>query len=380
MIDFLSLKLKSFALDISDFSLKAVKLKRKRNHLKLASWGEVVIKPGIIEEGQIKDQDAFVRSVREIAGRPKGERLKTNNVVASLPERKAFLAIIQMPKMNKEELRTAVPFEAENHIPISADEAYMDFQIINPLHDSLDHFDVLVAASPKEIVDSYLFCLKKAGLNVLALEIESLAICRALIRKDISPFPVLVVDFGGSSTSFVIFSGRSVRFTSSSIISSRYLDQTISRSLNISLEEAEKLKLKYGFQAIADEKNDRAVPGQNAEEFSRKDISDAMIPVLADLAGQIKKYLLYYQGHASHEHLLTENKGVQKIILCGSGANLKGLANLLSLSLKVPVELGNPWVNILPESLKKLPNLSFEESLGYTTALGLALRKINLEI
>jgi hypothetical protein len=37
--------------------------------------------------------------------------------------------------------------------------------------------------------------------------------------------------------------------------------------------------------------------------------------------------------------------------------------------------LGNPWVNILPEG-KKETKLSFEESLKYTTALGLALRAI----
>jgi hypothetical protein len=36
--------------------------------------------------------------------------------------------------------------------------------------------------------------------------------------------------------------------------------------------------------------------------------------------------------------------------------------------------LGNPWINILPEPQKAVKELPFEESLKYTTALGLALR------
>ncbi len=69
-------------------------------------------------------------------------------------------------------------------------------------------------------------------------------------------------------------------------------------------------------------------------------------------------------------------KGVQKIWLSGGGASLKGLAGFLSSEFKIPVELGNPWINILPEPLKEVPQLPFEESLKYTTALGLGLRGV----
>jgi len=61
-------------------------------------------------------------------------------------------------------------------------------------------------------------------------------------------------------------------------------------------------------------------------------------------------------------------------LLCGGGANLKGLSELLALELKIPVEIGNPWVNILPEDQKEVSGLSTEKSLGYAAALGLALR------
>ena len=63
-------------------------------------------------------------------------------------------------------------------------------------------------------------------------------------------------------------------------------------------------------------------------------------------------------------------------MLCGGGANLKGFSGFLSSQLEIPVEIGNPWINILPKDRKNKSQLSFEESLRYATALGLALRGV----
>ena len=60
-------------------------------------------------------------------------------------------------------------------------------------------------------------------------------------------------------------------------------------------------------------------------------------------------------------------------LLCGGRANLKGLPDLFSHELGIRVSVGNPWINILPEPLREIPELSFEDSLKYTTALGLSL-------
>ena len=63
-------------------------------------------------------------------------------------------------------------------------------------------------------------------------------------------------------------------------------------------------------------------------------------------------------------------------MLCGGGANLQGFSEFLMRALKVQVVVGNPWVNILSRDVKELPLLSFQESLGYSTVLGLALRGV----
>ena len=349
------LESQSFGLDISNLSLKIIKLEKSGEGLKLSSFGETRIPPGIIEGGEVKNIENLAKIIKKSLNQVKGKRIKTKYVVSSLPEEKSFLDILQIPIMKEEEIESTVRFEAENYIPLKLDDVYFDFEKIEPVSKEKKYQEILIAATPKHIVDPYFKALEQAGLRPLALEIESLAIVRSLIKKDTLMSPFLIIDFGETRTSFIIFSGKSLRFTSTIPISSQVLTESISKNLKVSLKKADGLKMKEGLKG-------------------EKKIFEAIIPSLTDLVEQIKTYLKYYRSHAPKDQISTNGKKLKRILLCGGGANLKGLVGFLSSTLKVEVELGNPWVNILKETVKEVPELSFEKSLAYTSALGLALR------
>jgi len=364
MLEFLSLKPEAFGLDISDLSLKIIRLGKKREGFSLDSFGETEIKPGIIKGGEIKDEDGLAKIIQKAIAEIKGKKLNTKYVIVSLPEEKGFLQVIQMPKMLEEDLKSAVIFEAENYIPLPIEEVYLDSQIIPSQKDNLDHYDILLAALPKKTVDPYLSSIKKAGLHPLAFEIESLSVARALIKNETTDCPVLLIDMGATKTSFIIFSGSTLRFNSFIPVSSQKFTEVVSRTLKIDLADAEKMKIKYGLETKATKEG-----GQ---------VFDALIPSLTDLVEQIKKHIEYYQTHTSHEHLPSGDKKVAKVILCGGGANLTGLSDFISKELNLPVELGNPWVNILTGGKKGLQELPPDKSLTFASALGLAIRGIKI--
>jgi len=357
---FLSLQLEGFGLDFSDLCLRAVKLKKRGRFLDLASWKDLEIEEGVIKDGEIKKEEKLIKYIKEIINKVEGEKLKTKYVVASLPEKKAFLQVIRVPKMSLEELASAIPFEAENYVPLPIEEVYLDFQMVSLAPDSADHFDVLIAALPKQTVDSYVYCIKKAGLIPKALEVESQSIVRALIKNNISPFPVFIIDFGRSRTSFIIFSGQSLRFTSSVPLSSHQFSEAIAKEFKITIGEAEKLKIKYGLHS-------------SSGGIESKRVAQSIVPLLLEMTEEARKYINYYHNHVNIPDSLGGGK-IKKILLCGRGANLFDLPAFIASELKIPVERANPWVNILSKSVKKVPKLEFNESLGYTTALGLALR------
>lgn len=355
MFDFLNLKPETFGLDISEFSLKIIKLKKMGKSLTLSCFGETNLKPGIIEEGEVKNEKALAKSVKKAIANAKGEPLKTKYVIADLPEEKAFFDVIKMPKMTPKELKKAVYFEAENYVPLPINEVYLDFQIIHPLCDHLDHLDVLIAALPKKTVDPYVNALKIAGLTPCAMEIESQAITQCLIKNNTAPKPVLLIDIGLTRTSFIIFSGHTLRFTSSIPFSSQTFNKAICKTLKVRLIEAENLRIQHGIKD------------------KRGKVFEVLIPCLTDLVEQIKKCVTYYQSHAKHQHLPHNTKGVAKIKLCGGVANLLGLPEFLEQELKIPVARGNPWINIPTPDNKQVLKLPPKESLRYVSALGLAL-------
>ncbi len=354
-----SSKLESFGLDISDFSLRLAMFKKQGGVIRLSSFAEGKIPADVFTGGQIKKEKALADIIKKTLTKVKGEKITTKYVVASLPEEKSFLDIIQVPQVGDKDLENTVKFEASNHIPVPLEEVSFGFKKIasEQPKTAKDLQEVLIAATNRDIVVSYTKVLRLSGLVPLALEIEGLAVVRALVKRDSSlQKPILIIDLGGSRTSFLIFSGQSLRFTSTIPVSSRGLTEVLSQKLKISVSDAEKLKVNEGLTG-------------NKKNFQ------IMTPLLLNLVSQIRTHLGYYRSHVAKSKLA--NKGtIDKILLCGSGANLKGLAVFLADQLKIEVEPGNPWVNVLKEPLKEKPEIDFEKSLCFTTAIGLALKDV----
>ena len=370
MFKFLTLEEEAFGLDINDLSLKIVKLKKRSMGFALVSYNEEKIPPNIIEDGVIKDELALAKIIKSAYSKVKGNKIKTKYIAASLPEEKSFLQVIQMPKMSQEELAVAVPLEAENHIPMSIDDVYLDFQVISPIKNSSNNPEVLIVATPKTIVDSYVSCFKKAGLSPIILEPESEAIARSLVKKENKSSLLVLIDFGENNTDFIVFSGSSIRFTTSIPISSQSLTKAISESLKISIEDAEKMKIEQGLtieKNAVDEKLPIVIPSKPSNA------SQIMEPIIEDLTGQIKRCLNFYRDHSSYEYFLPDKK-TEKILLCGGGSELKGLAEFMSKKLEIPVEIGDPLVNFLT---KRPKNIIKNNLTSFTTAIGLALRQTN---
>lgn len=357
MFNYLNLNLEAFGLDISDTHLRAVRIEKERGRNKIAGFDEIKLPHGLVKKGEIKKPETVVELIKKLI---QAKGLKTKYVIASLPEEKSFSQVITMPKMSEEEGKKAIRFEAESYIPFSIDKVYLDSQKVIQLEKNLDYSEFLIAALPKLIADPYLDVLKQAKLFPLALEIESQSIARALIEKENCSSPILLLDIGESRTNFILYLGNSLRFASSNPISSAFFTRAITKNLKVDTEKAEKLKKKYGLS------------GKNKEG---KEVFDALIPTLTDLREQINKYVGYYCSHAAPRKVSSKQEKIQKLILCGSGAELQGLKSFLEGDLGLKVELGNPLINLSLD--KKDCPIPQDKLLAFTAAIGLAIRGVN---
>lgn len=358
MVSLFTPKIEAFGIDISDRSIKAARLKKTRDGLVLASYGRQDIPSGVIERGVIKKEENLISLIKESVIKAEGQKIDTDYVVCSLPEQEAFIRIIQLPFLKEEEIGEAVKWELEANIPLKIEEVYFDYFIIKSPSGDRKHIDALIGALPKKIVDDYVRVLKNSGLKIKAMEIESIATSRALIKNGIASCPTMIVDLGFQRTSFTIFAGRTPLLTSSSKISNNYFLDVLVEKLKISRKEAQAMKFKNGLNSSADGKR----------------IATALRVPLNELADDINKYIDFYKSHGAHKHGVGDSVG--EIILCGGGANFEGLPAFLSKKIGVPMKLGNPWINIFDEPKGEVPKIFFKESLGFATVLGLALSGI----
>lgn len=352
-MSFLLNNLDAFGLDLSDRSIKVAQFKKKNGKIYLYAHGREDIPQGFIDGGEIKNEEGVVELVKKAMASAKPKPIKAKFVVYSIPEPKGFIRVVKIPRVEEQNLEDSIRYEAEQLFPIDINDSYVDWQVLGTSDNSAT--EVLVAAVPRELIDSYSSLFRAAGLKPVAAEIESIAIARSLINESKSSRPVLIIDLGKDRTSFIIFKNPAVQFTASIPICGNEIDKAIAKELKISEDKAEKIKERCGLNFEGD----------------CKKIYRIIQPSLQEMIKYISKLTDYYKEHYEFE------SDIAKVIICGGEARMNGISSFLSLRIKKEIEKGNPWINIMPSVDSKMPPISRDESLVFVTVLGLAMRGID---
>lgn len=343
----------AMAVDFNNDSLKILQMERKGKVSSIVGWNRKKMPKDVVEAYEIKDekkfQETFLATLKETDGKIKGR-----DVIVCLPENKVFTRIITMPAMKPEEAAEAIKWETESNIPIAIEEVYFDWQIVET---SKDTMKVLIMACPKKLIDNYLQAFDNIGYNVVACEAESIATGRSVLKEG-EDASTLIVDLGSDSTSYSIYHSGYPVFTSSGSISGKLITDTIGKKLNLDDEKSESYKIKVGL-------------GEN--KYEKEESFLILAPLLASLVAELEKTISFYDDKIN----LGRKESLQKIMICGGGSNLKGLASYLAIHLQRDVIQSNPWVNI--NLGNNTPPISKELSQGYATVIGLAMRGQNYE-
>ncbi|MBI4132878.1 MAG: type IV pilus assembly protein PilM [Candidatus Sungbacteria bacterium] len=345
----------TFGIDISDLAIKFSRLVRRGEALLLDYFGETVIPAGIVISGEIVKPAELAAILKNELKPADGRRVRERYCIASLPEEKSFVRLIDLPSIKPEDIPKAMRWEVEGVVPMPFDQIFFDYEPLPPLPGMGEHRDVLLIAFPRNIVESYHRALSDGGLIPLALELESQAISRSLIRGGSVQPSFLLVDIGAARTSFIIFGGGSLIFTKSISVGGRDFESAIAREFGVPPEEARQIKIEAGLN----------------KNYRDGRVLSALLPHLAVITAELEQELVFYRDHPAKLH--TSLGQIERVVLCGGDANLIGLPRYLASVIKRPVVLGDPFVNfkLAPGAIPPIPK---NQSLKYTTAIGLALR------
>jgi type IV pilus assembly protein PilM len=333
--------------DLSEVSLRFVKISPKDKGFEVRSFGEYPIPEGAIVLGRIAKPDLL----RKVLFTLKKEH-NIKFVRSSLPESLSYLVNIDIPTVKNSELYESVELQIEEHIPLSIADVAFDYHLVGPNKNKPGTTSIVVSATQKSIVQSYQEVFDSVGITLLSLETDSTALSRAVI-PDGSIETTMILDLGRIKTGVYIVSHGFVSFVSDIDIGGKDILSALVKGMNITLDEAKEVY-------------------KNLEQNikPKQEIQEIVFSVFADLNEEINKHFIFWHTHK--DKIGQKNEMVGKIILAGSGATLFGLQDYLSARFHMPIDMANVWGNLFSFE-ENIPKISFHESLLFSTAIGLAI-------
>jgi len=334
-----------FGLDLGNSSIKVAQVRELRGRPTLVTYGDIDIPENILSSDSQVDQDRVADYVRQLAA---DANVTTKNVIAALPSTASFTSVIRTPRLPDKELGESIIYQADKYIPMPIDQIKLDWAVIGEIPES-DELSVLLVAAPNLIANKYLNIIQKAGLELLALEVNALAIARSLTSPAQTKSTVMIVDIGTMASDIAIFTGEVPQIVRSVGVGSKALRRVVSQNLGLDDTQADQFMKKFGLQ------QDK-IEGQ---------VFKTLKPIVDHIVEEINKSITFHMDK-------NPQSKIEKIILTGGTSALPGLPEYLANSARLTIEIGNPWMNIsYPAELQQ--NLA-GISLNYSTALGLALR------
>jgi type IV pilus assembly protein PilM len=353
-------------IDIGASSVKIVQLRSAHGAAVLETYGEIALGPyggqaigKAVKLAPEKVAEAVTDLIREanVTGRTSG---------ISIPFSSSLVSIIDMPRVDAEQLKRMIPIEARKYIPLPVSEVMLDWFII-PKEEETANFDrveqktalqskgqeVLLVAIHNETVRNFQTTAASVGLTVRFYEIEIFSAVRSSLSHGVAP--VLVIDMGAATTKMYIVERGIVRATHLVTHGSQHMTENLARSLGWEFEKAERVKRERGL-----------VDSNTYSTDENEKIKYALLSTLDRVFSEANRVLLSYGKRY--------NKNVSHAVLTGGGSSLAGLSARATEMLHTEVEIANPFGRT--ETPAFLDSVLREIGPGFSVAVGLALREL----
>ena len=351
-------------LDIGTQSIKIISFEKKRNrwllknyqyHQTTGNWDDDLV-------GYEKwVQETLKKSVIQMG-------LAGAWVSSPLSGTQVALRKMSFPSMPLEEVKEAVRFQGKAAFPFPLDYAVVDVALVGKSQEKKDpQQEVLAAAAMKDLVNQRLDLLTSLNLRPLCLSLVPLALKKTYLLSAGRPAneSVALIDIGAQASTIAMIQNEEVVFSREIGLGGGHFTESLmdlSRSGSpgkaLTYEAAEQIKLDYGIPAQGLEQD------QTEEGIPLEGIRDGLKQVVDRLIMEIDRSFGYYKTQA-------ENQTIDRILLSGGGALLKGLPKALERSFNIPIAEYNLWDNLAIGPGINSEALSLEYPL-FIIAIGLA--------
>lgn len=346
-----------FALDIGRNSIKLLQIERKgANSAKLVAIGSInfpndldTVIPSKEAPEKLQLMVSTIKALIQSSG------IKTKQVVTSMPESTIFTKLLpNLPVVDQAKLEEMIYWEAKQVLPIPVEDAQIDWIEIEQKQnqDGTKVVSVIVIAAPRSMVEGYIELCRLAELELMALEVESVALARAFEFNYPGNQPLtLMIDLGSEATNAYIIRNGKIIFSQSIGTGSSMFTKAIATDFGIQIGQAEQYKVAYG-----------VLPNQ----ADGGKIYNSIKPVLDVVVNEIHKINGFVETRLQYGK-------PQQVMLTGNGAMLPGLAQYIQSSLGLNTTIFDPFAGLKLSG--EMANIKNEVAyIGFGVVTGLALK------
>ncbi len=344
-------------LDIGSYSIKAVELKIKKKDNKdtyeVKKIGFELLPHDAIVEGTVIDSSAVVDTIKLIFDE---NNITSKNVVISISGNSVIIKKISLPNMETEELAESIIWEAKHNIPYPYEETNVDYAILKPpAHSPDQNLDILLLAAKKDKIANYSNVIAQARKNLDAIEVDVFALQNAVeinYPEIFSEKTIAVINLGANTTNIIIIEKGIPQLFRDLSIGGSFFTENLSKDLNISFNEAEKLL--------------KGLPLQN---ISQEQVQTVLKINIQNLLEEIEKTFSFYEAGDK------SGKKIEFILLSGGLSKLRDLLGHFKQRFDIETEIFNPFRKISFDERKFDPIYFDEMATLFGVATGLATRR-----
>ncbi len=316
-------------LDIGTSCVRAAELRLGRGTgPSLERFGQVALPAGAVREGEVIDPEAVALALRELWAQA---GFSTRKVIVGVANQKVVVRQVDLPWLSPAELRRSLAYQVQDFIPMPVDQAVLDFHPLEEFtgENGARMLRMLLVAASREMLDSTIEAVTRAGLQPRLVDLTSFAVLRSAAHQASGLGAVhaeALVDVGASVTNIVVHQGGVPRFVRVLLMGGADITTAVAERLGVPLDQAESVKLATGLATVQGTAQDE--PASRAIE----QVGGAFVE-------EVRGSLDYYLAQAGAVR-------IERVVLSGGGSQLSGLVPRLVAATRLPVDLAQPTASL----------------------------------
>jgi len=343
----------SVGLDIGNHSVKIVYIEHSQKGPVLKGAGIHVFTEPTLENGEIKNRDELLYAISSLIKKT-DQKGKFKSVNFALSWSYGVIAdrikIKQVEGQSSDEL---ILMEASRRSPFDVDDIQLDYKILDQEEDS-ENMEVLLVAAKQKMMQPFLTLIREANLDPINVDVDTFATANAYMfsAQEVDKEKVIcLINIGEYVTNLTFIKHGAYHSTRDIGTGGYFFIQTLQRELEINEHDASSI-----------------LKGRAHDDYDRAIINKCIENASEELSLGIDLAFSYFKSSEN-------NLSIGKIMLCGGGACIERLPELIANRHNIDVEIADPLAHIQYDTNKFSQPVPIDVSTTLMVATGLALRQ-----